>query len=321
VTARIARAPGKVVLSGAYSVLEGAPAIVAAVDRYVTADAARPAELVTGEVRAALDAGLLDRAPWFDASPLRAPAPTAAEPGATRKLGLGSSAAILVASLGAGLRDAPSSDAELQAVVLEHALAAHRLAQGGGSGVDVAASVLGGVLACRIRGDAPPDRPLGLHGALVTEAHALPAGTVVRVFASRAAASTSSMLERVRAFALDAPGAYASLMARACAGAEAAVRAADVPSLVAALAAQAEALGELGLAAAAPIATPDVVSLRAPASAEGAALYPAGAGGGDVALFVGPREPSARFVDEAAARGLTPLGIATGARGLHRLAG
>ena len=33
----IARAPGKLVLSGAYAVLEGAPALVCAVDRYVVA--------------------------------------------------------------------------------------------------------------------------------------------------------------------------------------------------------------------------------------------------------------------------------------------
>ena len=59
-----ARAPGKLVLSGAYAVLEGAPALVAAVDRYVVADTARAAELVTPEVRAAIgDAA----APWFDA--------------------------------------------------------------------------------------------------------------------------------------------------------------------------------------------------------------------------------------------------------------
>ncbi len=37
-----ARAPGKVVLSGAYSVLRGAPAIVTAVDRYVEADDGEP---------------------------------------------------------------------------------------------------------------------------------------------------------------------------------------------------------------------------------------------------------------------------------------
>ncbi len=37
----IARAPGKIVISGAYAVREGAPAIVAAVDRYAVADGAR----------------------------------------------------------------------------------------------------------------------------------------------------------------------------------------------------------------------------------------------------------------------------------------
>ena len=45
-----ARAPGKLVLSGAYSVLEGAPALVAAVDRYALADDAREPELV-GDLR------------------------------------------------------------------------------------------------------------------------------------------------------------------------------------------------------------------------------------------------------------------------------
>ncbi|MBM4364466.1 MAG: phosphomevalonate kinase, partial [Deltaproteobacteria bacterium] len=81
----IARAPGKLVLSGAYAVLEGAPAIVTAVDRWVTADTGRPADRLTPEVSAAL-AGRT--APWFDAGPLR---------DGEQKLGLGSSAAILVA--------------------------------------------------------------------------------------------------------------------------------------------------------------------------------------------------------------------------------
>ena len=84
-----ARAPGKVVISGAYAVLEGAPAIVASVDRYALADTALSSNFVTEEVREALGDG---PAPWIDASALR-------EGG--RKLGLGSSAAILVASLAA----------------------------------------------------------------------------------------------------------------------------------------------------------------------------------------------------------------------------
>ena len=84
-----ARAPGKVVISGAYAVLEGAPAIVAAVDRYAVADTARAPDFVSDEVRVALGGR---RAPLVDASALRADG---------RKLGLGSSAAILVASLAA----------------------------------------------------------------------------------------------------------------------------------------------------------------------------------------------------------------------------
>ncbi len=42
----IAKAPGKLVVSGAYSVLEGAPAIVVAVDRYAVADTARAPDRV-----------------------------------------------------------------------------------------------------------------------------------------------------------------------------------------------------------------------------------------------------------------------------------
>jgi phosphomevalonate kinase len=134
-----ASAPGKVVLSGSYSVLEGAPAIVAAVDRYVIADASRRSEIVTAEVRAAINGGGLDFAPWFDASALRVTDPD----GSSRKLGIGSSAAILAASLAACSPEGASRDD-----LFEKALDAHRSAQGGGSGIDVAASIFGGILLC-----------------------------------------------------------------------------------------------------------------------------------------------------------------------------
>ena len=60
-----ARAPGKLVLSGAYAVLSGAPAIVTAVSRYVIADTSQLAELVTDEVAAALAPGQV--ASWVSA--------------------------------------------------------------------------------------------------------------------------------------------------------------------------------------------------------------------------------------------------------------
>ena len=106
----LARAPGKLVLSGAYSVLSGAPALVVAVDRYVLADSTRPPAFLTPEVHAAIGERA---APWFDASALRE---------GEKKLGLGSSAAILVASLAAlELDSAPGlSD--------DHALAAQEIA-------------------------------------------------------------------------------------------------------------------------------------------------------------------------------------------------
>ena len=71
-----ARAPGKLVLAGAYAVLEGAPALVAAVDRFVVAETGREPERVTEELQVALARGWLARAPWFDASALRASAPS-----------------------------------------------------------------------------------------------------------------------------------------------------------------------------------------------------------------------------------------------------
>ncbi|WP_438021227.1 hypothetical protein WMF18_20070 [Sorangium sp. So ce315] len=317
----IVRAPGKLVLSGAYAVLEGAPALVAAVDRYVLADPARPAPLVTDEVQAAIDAGALDRAVWFDASALRASAPAGAPAAASRKLGLGSSAAILVATLAARAaaaattrttaaaavgQPAPAWDA--RALFLD-ALAAHRRAQGGGSGVDVAASVQGGVLCCR----------LGPGGALDVAPHALPGELAVEVFASDAAARTSDMLERVRALAARDPAAHRALLGAAAEGATAAVAAADARALVAALDRQVDALAELGDRAGAPIVTPALRRLRPAAAAEGASLAPSGAGGGDVSIFVGAAPPSAAFLEAARAAGLERVPMSLGAPGVHVL--
>ena len=151
-----ARAPGKLVLSGAYAVLEGATAIVAAVDRHALADGGRPADFVTAEVGQAVARGHLAAAPWFDASALREPLAD----GGSRKLGLGSSAAILVASLATQCREEPLGQA-----IFGPALRCHRAAQAGGSGIDVAAACFGGVLACTMMPDeslqvAPIELPL-----------------------------------------------------------------------------------------------------------------------------------------------------------------
>jgi phosphomevalonate kinase len=287
------------VLSGAYAVLSGAPALVAAVDRYVLADSARAANFLTPEVRAALG----ERAPpWFDASALRE---------GEQKLGLGSSAAILVASLAAlELAAEPAlRDAELCARVFERALLAHRAAQGGGSGVDVAASAHGGVLAARRR-----------HEALALSRIELPSALYFEIWACSAAASTSAFLARIAQFAARDPAAHARCIAAQADAAESALAAAeraDAADFVSAIARQVTTLTALGEAAGVSIVTAELAELARLAAAEGAAFLPAGAGGGDVAYWVGADAPPNEFAEKARELGLSRVALTLGARGVH----
>lgn len=290
----VARAPGKVVISGAYAVLQGAPAIVSAVDRYVSADSGRPAELVTPEVRAALEPS--ERAPWFDASELR----DGAGPGG-RKLGLGSSAAILVASLFALERDrSPQApEQELRERVAERARRAHRVAQGGGSGVDVAASTFGGTLLYRLGPDGPSSQALSV-----------PPGIVVEIWTCPVSASTQALLAAVAELGARSPETHAAALGAQAEASERAAQAALAGSpreLVEALREQTRALLELGRLAGVAIVTSDLAAAIPLAEADGGALLPAGAGGGDLAIYVGPGPASPR------------LSAALGERAHHRL--
>lgn len=323
----IARAPGKLVLSGAYAVLEGAPAIVTAVDRYVLADASRPASFVTEEVREALTGpvqpvplslqgegfqanrrkagGEVSRivAPSFDASTLR--------DAYDRKLGLGSSAAIVVASLAALelARNPGLDDAALAERVLRPALEAHRRAQGGGSGIDVVASTLGGTLRCVLEGE---------HGAPITATpFSLPPDLHITVFSSPDAASTSGMLRRVHALRESRPSEYRALLGALSQAARAAAKLVTAASFLEALAVQAQGLARLGEAAAIPIVTDSMAKLAVLAKSEGAVFMPSGAGGGDVVLWaaLGPSSPA--FLEAARRENFHPLPLRLGARGVH----
>ncbi len=165
-------APGKAVVWGEYAVLEGAPALVMAVDRYATAsvqsadggwqlDATgfeshanlsadvlmrlRPgqAEGVAGLIRSVLAA--LGDPPLPEGAVVRTDTRNfhagSEGGGAGEKLGIGSSAAICTA--------ASAAIAELLDIKFDPSipLAAHRLLQGkAGSGLDVAAACAGGVI-------------------------------------------------------------------------------------------------------------------------------------------------------------------------------
>lgn len=295
-----ARAPGKVVLSGAYAVLEGAPAIVSAVDRYVLCDTALPAERVTPEVAAALPGR---PAPAFDASALR-------ENG--QKLGLGSSAAIVVASLAAVFGGEHPDALSLRRAIEEPALRAHRQAQGGGSGIDVIASTRGGTLvATRWAPDVLEVAPVEL-----------PPGLCVEAWASGVSASTPELLRAVARFRAENPAHHAEIMSALGASARRAVDtlgAGNGPALVLELALQRELLGQLGSASHVPIVTPMVKSLAEWAKARGAAVLPSGAGGGDIVLWVSMQPSPAAFATLAGSLGHHPVPLRLHAPGAARI--
>ncbi len=293
-----AQAPGKVVISGAYAVLEGAPALVTAVDRYVIADTGVEAAFEAPEARAAIPSGPL---PHVDASGLRQ---------GDRKLGLGSSAAIVVASLAAVMLeqqpDMPA--AELANRVWPPALSAHRLAQGGGSGIDVVTSALGGTRQCWLSG-----------GTLHSEAHRLPVGLDVQIFAARESASTPKMLGLVRAWAEREPQHHRDALEALCEASRRAARALEISTFVHALADQRMHLTRMGNRSGAPIVPLLLRSIAEEALEDGVAVHPSGAGGGDIVLCMGEAEGCERWGSVLEASGFLRLDVRVGAPGVHRV--
>jgi len=278
-------APGKMLFTGAYAVLEGAPAIVIAVDRLARAHVHRPAEKPTAEVTEALG----DKAPFCDASALQLDG---------KKLGLGSSAAVLVASLGAeAARQGKSlDDPDLRSRIFARARDAHATVQQGGSGFDLAASTYGGILRYTLHAGkswvTSLDLPIALHW---------------RAYFSGTSARTSELRAQVDAFRGRDRDAYDRVMGKLGSASEVAAKQlldGSANGFVDAARKFAEALEELGEESDAPIVPLPFRRLAVAAAAQGAAFFPSGAGGGDIGVYLGTTPPS----DELEARA-TQLGF------------
>jgi len=282
------RAPGKVMITGGYSVLEGAPALVVAVDRYAHADTDRPEESPTAEVAHALG----DKAPACDRSELF-------HEGA--KMGLGSSAAVLVASLGAtfAARGQDLQDPDVRSNIFSRARDAHVQVQGGGSGFDVAASTYGGVLRYSLLSGVP----CVLHAELPEELH-------FSVYFSGESARTSDLLAQVREFRERDPNAHQRCLIDLAQASEFAVQqceAGTAREFIVAVRRFGEALEELGEAGDCPIVPLSFKRLTVAAAEERATFLPSGAGGGDIGVFLGEAPPSENFVARASQLGMHPL--------------
>ncbi len=281
-------------LTGAYAVLEGAPAIVVAVDRYAMADTESPTKIDTKAL--------------YD--------------GAGQKLGLGSSAASMVASFGARAlaRGDDPRNAPVRAEIFRAVRDAHHREQGGGSGVDVAASVHGGALrytltrsvreAREARGTQAAKPAEGARRSeAMMQAIDLPSGLVLAAFWSGTSARTKDLLARVDA--LRARGSAGALFTALRGVAEEAADAvSDAGRFVHRAADFGRALAALGDAADAPIVPPSFAELALLAEREGAAFLPSGAGGGDVAVWLGVAPPSSAFDARALELALSALPLA-----------
>lgn len=310
-----ARAPGKLFLLGEYAVLDGAPALVAAVDRHVEATVTPAAEGVTVESTDG-GGGRVDAAhgslPGGDAGTVAALAQVTGATGVhvridsrallvgERKLGLGRSAAGLVAVAAA------LDPAATRADVLSRALAANRLLQAGrGSGADVAAAVHGGVVEARRDGE-----------GVAVAARALPAGLRLVAGWTGTSAHTAPLLARFAEGG--ASRALAHLHELAAAGADALARG-DAGALRELVDRYADGLARLGEERGLPIVTPELRTLVAAARDVGAVAKPSGAGAGDCGIALVSSESEAAAVRAAwRAAGIVPLDVAIAAEGVTR---
>jgi phosphomevalonate kinase len=300
----VARAPGKVFLTGEYAVLAGAPAVVVAVDRYAEcrivplAEGPSVVESLVESCRERLteqrdgDAGAVAAALRVVTSgPPHVEVVVDSRPFLVgrKKLGLGRSAATLAAAVAALLGPDGAHD------VLASALAANELLQDGrGSGADVAAAVHGGVIEVR----------RSATGLDVT-ARTLPPGLHLLVGWTGESASTLPLLEQ---FAEATPSRTLEQLAATAVSAADAVARADAAALRAAVDRTGDLLAVLGRETDIPIVTPALERLVAAAREVGAVAKPSGAGGGDCGLALATSVAQADAVRAAwRAAGIVPL--------------
>ena len=303
-----ASAPGKALLCGEYAVLEGAPAIVAAVDRRVSVTWCDDSASMPPEVEATLElaraqCGPLPRSLKLDVSPLHQD---------RIKLGLGSSAAAAAATAAAAFATSGQDIADPRVVrrVFDCAFTGHTSIAPQGSGVDVAASTYGGYLRFTRSGE-------------VVEARAAsaPRGLAIRLVWTGHAARTSDLLAKVHALGELDPDAHRAQMKRladlAAEFAEA-FESGSAPDVVACAASYCAARAELGAAAGAPIVEEKLDLAATIAERFSGSAKPCGAGGGDVAIAFFVAADAARSFEVACLReGLHPIDVSWGAPGVQ----
>ena len=323
----VASAPGKLMISGEYAVLEGGRAMVAAVSRRarVTLDTSAgisdgseapsnrwpesktfPPEVLLTLEKAELSYGKLGH----DAMHMNLSLDVQSLREGDKKLGLGSSAAASVATaavvaMGTG-RDVDKERYEIMALALE----GHRAVAPEGSGADVIASALGGFVALARDSEGIDIDPLS--GGL---------GFVWRVVWTGQPARTSDLVRATKLLAETSRSAYDAALEPIGLASQRLIDAFegnDVDTAIQAIRAHHAAMRALGEAANVPIVTLELDLAAQLAHEEQGAAKPSGAGGGDVAIALFSSEEHAlSFEAKCRARGLLPVPMTLGVEGVR----
>lgn len=278
----IVSAPGKAFLIGEYAVLEGADAVVMAVSRRVVLRRA------TGPMRALVARGRHVAAESLGRPDLAATswhADSSALYHGRRKLGLGSSAAVVVAAVASVFHESGEAieSPEVQRRIQDLARGVHDSYQRAvGSGADIAASVLGGTVVLRP----------GAQDRLEFSSWRLAPGVRLAFVWSGRPASTRAMLRAVRRLRAARPRAYGRVIADMAVAARGFARegGADARVLFDAAACYGRLMDRLGRLAGVPIVSPFAAAVARAARRFGGAAKPSGAGGGDIVVAALPED-------------------------------
>jgi len=322
-------APGKVVLSGEYAVLRGAPAISAAIDRRAVVqleqtdnDFHRVATPGYADGSWRFTANATGEIDWLDELPAqglrlieegwRAVAPFEAEglsitvdtseffaPASAEKLGLGGSAAAMTAFVGALCQLAP-----VTTNVDKLAGSAHKALQRGlGSGVDIATSFHGGVIEYRTGREEPPPRCVW------------PDGLNYRLLWSGTPADTMSKISKLGTAGGD-DGRWASLLDAASEAATAWANG-DVAEILDVFGRYTETLRHFSIDQDLGIFDAGHDGLQDRAPSFDVVYKPCGAGGGDIGIVLASDNSAiSRFCEQAESVGFQQLAIAPDPNGV-----
>ncbi len=303
-------APGKLILMGEYAVLEGAPAVAIAVNRYVVVE--RGGSTASGLValareQAARRIGFAPPEQDFiaDSSALRY---------GSQKLGLGSSGAVAAGAVASVFHQAGNDieDSEARKRMWDIAHEVHDSFQGTqGSGIDIAASLFGGRLV--MRREPFSARP-------VFSRWTPPRGVRwVYVWTGREA-STPHLLAAVRQYKAAEPLAYAKVVSDMKDIVERFLDDGSVRRTVMleCLHRYASLMERLGQSAGVPIVDARTSWVLSRARASGGAAKPSGAGGGDFVVAAFPADRNlGPFHQEIREGGMQIVDLDVAARGVH----